>query len=277
MMNAVEQLKQALLQADAVLVGAGAGLSASAGLAYSGARFQTNFADFIETYGFTDMYTAGFYPFAEPEELWGYWSRHIFINRYQAIPEPVYEHLLALIADKDYFVLTTNVDHCFQRTGFDKQRLLYTQGDYGLWQCSVPCSHTTYDNEETVRRMVSEQHNRRIPSELIPYCPRCGAPLSMNLRADDTFVEDAGWHKAAARYQDFIRRHQHLRLLFLELGVGANTPGIIKYPFWQMTQVNPQASYITINNTQAYAPAAIRKQSLCIQADIGQIFSACLS
>ena len=200
MLSSIPAFKNALAQADAVLVGAGAGLSASAGLTYDGARFQNTFADFIQAYGFTDMYTAGFYPFADPEELWGYWSRHIFINRYQEIAQPVYEQLLALIADKDYFVLTTNVDHCFQRTGFDKKRLFYTQGDYGLWQCSVPCHQATYDNEETVRRMVSEQHNRRIPTALIPYCPRCGAPMSMNLRADDTFVEDAGWHKAAARY-----------------------------------------------------------------------------
>lgn len=271
MTTTIDHLQQALLKFDAIVVGAGSGLSASAGLTYDGARFKRYFADFIEAYGFRDMYSAGFYPFSEPEEQWGYWSRHIFVNRYLPIPKPVYDRLLALLAGKDHFVITTNVDHCFQRSGFDRKRLFYTQGDYGLWQCSVPCCPKTYDNEAAVRQMIAQQQNRRIPTALIPRCPVCGAPMSMNLRADHTFVEDEGWHAAHARYQNFLRTHLDQPLLFLELGVGSNTPGIIKYPFWQMTQQNPQAVYVTINNGQAQAPAALRDRALCINADIGAV------
>ena len=271
MISALERFQHALAESSAIIIGAGSGLSASAGLTYDGARFQQYFADFIQAYGFRDMYSAGFYPFPTPEEQWGYWSRHIFVNRYLDIPKPVYDQLLTLIKDKDYFVITTNVDHCFQRSGFDRERLFYTQGDYGLWQCSVPCHQETYDNEAAVRQMIAQQQDRRIPTALIPRCPRCGAPMSMNLRADHTFVEDAGWHAAHARYQEFLRTHLHQPLLFLELGVGGNTPGIIKYPFWQMTLKNPQAAYVTINNGQAQAPAVLQDRAICINDDIGAV------
>ena len=260
--RSVEKVKKKIENADAVVIGAGAGLSTSAGFTYSGKRFEDNFADFIEKYGFKDMYTAGFYPYKTLEEHWAYWSRYIFINRYQSAPKSVYSDLYNLVQDKDYFVLTTNVDHCFQKAGFDKHRLFYTQGDYGLWQCSKPCHDTTYDNGTIIKKMVAEQKNMRIPSGLIPHCPVCGAPMSMNLRADSTFVEDSGWHTAAERYQDFI---------YLELGVGGNTPGIIKYPFWQMTYSNPNAAYVCINLSEAYIPAEIKKQSICIDNDIGDI------
>ena len=227
----IEALKTALEKADALLVGAGAGLSTSAGFTYSGERFEKNFADFHAKYGFSDMYTGGFYPYTTPEEHWAYWSRNIMINRYADAPKPVYENVRKLVDRKNYFVLTTNVDHCFQKAGFDKARLFYTQGDYGLFQCSEPCHQATYDNEAQVRAMYERQKDMRIPSELIPYCPRCGKPMSMNLRSDSTFVEDAGWHTAAQRYADFLTTYKDGRILFLELGVGANTPGIIKYPF----------------------------------------------
>ena len=246
--NKIEKLKQALDNADAVVIGAGSGLSTSAGFTYSGERFERYFSDFAAKYGFQDMYSGGFYPFESLEEYWAYWSRYIYINRYMDAPEPVYENLLKLVQDKDYFVLTTNVDHCFQKAGFDKHRLFYTQGDYGLFQCSKPCHNQTYDNEELVCKMVKAQgKDMKIPSELVPRCPVCGAPMTMNLRADNTFVEDEGWHKAAGRYDDFIHRHKGMKVLFLELGVGYNTPGIIKYPFWQMTVENPKATYICIN------------------------------
>ena len=267
----LNRIQEELSRADVIVIGAGAGLSTSAGFTYSGERFQKNFQDFIEVYGFQDMYSAGFYPYKTLEEHWAYWSRYIYINRYQDAPKPVYANLLSLVQDKDYFVLTTNVDHCFQKAGFDKYRLFYTQGDYGLWQCSRPCHKKTYDNEAAVRKMVEEQKNMRIPSELIPRCPVCGEPMSMNLRADNTFVEDAGWHSAAQRYQDFIRRHQGLRILFLELGVGGNTPGIIKYPFWQMTYQNPYAVYACINLGDAYAPKEIADRSICVHRDIGEV------
>lgn len=269
--DAVRKIKEKLKNADAVVIGAGAGLSTSAGFTYSGKRFEDTFPDFIEKYGFRDMYAAGFYPYGTLEEYWAYWSRYIFINRYQNAPKSVYGDLYKLVRDKDYFVLTTNVDHCFQKAGFDKKRLFYTQGDYGLWQCAKPCHSKTYDNETTIQKMVAEQENMRIPSKLIPYCPVCGAPMAMNLRADNTFVEDSGWHIAADRYQDFIRRHEGMKILYLELGVGGNTPGIIKYPFWQMTYSNPNAAYICINLSEAYVPAEIRKQSICIGNDIGDI------
>lgn len=267
----IEEAKRKLEDVDAVVIGAGAGLSTSAGFTYSGKRFEENFLDFIEKYGFKDMYSAGFYPFKTLEEQWAYWSRYIYINRYQDAPKTVYYDLYNLVKDKDYFVLTTNVDHCFQKAGFDRDRLFYTQGDYGLWQCSKPCHKKTYDNETVVRMMVDKQKDMRVPSELVPYCPVCGAPMSMNLRADNTFVEDNGWHRAADRYQDFIRRHKETKILYLELGVGGNTPGIIKYPFWQMTYHNPNATYLCINQSEAYAPIEIKKQSICIDYDIGDI------
>ncbi len=266
----VQKVNEIIQSADAVLIGAGAGLSASAGFTYSGTRFQDHFSDFIEKYGFQDMYSAGFYPYQTLEEYWAYWSRYIFINRYQDAPKDVYHDLYHLIKDKDYFVLTTNVDHCFQKAGFDKHRLFYTQGDYGLWQCSRPCHNNTYNNEAVVRKMVAAQNHMRVPSELIPRCPVCGAPMSMNLRADHTFVEDQGWHMAADRYQAFVRGHKRSKILYLELGVGNNTPGIIKYPFWQMTAQNPRAVYVCVNDGEAVCPKEIKGQSICIDGDIGE-------
>ncbi len=267
----INRLAEAVETADAIIIGAGAGMSTSAGYTYSGSRFEKYFPDFIEKYGFPDMYTGGFYPFKTLEEQWAYWSRYIFINRYDGGPGKPYEDLLKLVEGKDYFVLTTNVDHCFQKAGFDKRRLFYTQGDYGLWQCSKPCHAKNYDNETVVRKMVEEQKDMRIPSELIPRCPVCGAPMAMNLRADDRFVEDEGWHKAAGRYEDFLRRHEEMAVLYLELGVGGNTPGIIKYPFWRMTYQNPKAVYACVNLGEAFAPKEIAERAVCIDGDIGKV------
>ena len=265
----IMRLKEELDTADAVVIGAGSGLSTSAGFTYTGERFQKYFGDFIAKYGFRDMYSGGFYPFDSLEEHWAYWSRYIAINRYMDPPKPVYQELLHLVGEKDYFVLTTNVDHCFQKAGFDKHRLFYTQGDYGLWQCSKPCHQRTYDNEAAVKKMLAEQKDMKIPSQLVPHCPVCGAPMTMNLRADDTFVEDEGWHAAARRYEAFLRRCQGKRVLYLELGVGGNTPVIIKYPFWRMTQRDPKAVYACINREAACAPGEIRSRAICIQGDIG--------
>ena len=275
--NPIERLREALESADAVIIGAGAGLSASAGLTYSGERFRQTFGDFQAKYGIRDMYSGGFYPFQSLEEYWVWWSRKIMINRYEKAPKHVYDNLLELVKDKDYFVLTTNVDHQFQLAGFDKKRLFYTQGDYGLWQCSKPCHQQTYDNEETVRRMVAEQRDMKIPPELIPRCPRCGRPMTMNLRIDDTFVQDDGWYAAARRYEDFLRRHQGQKLLFLELGVGGNTPVIIKYPFWKMTMQNRKATYVCINQEETYIPETIQTRSICVRGDIGATLEQILS
>ena len=266
-----EKIKSAIAASKAVVVGAGAGLSTSAGFTYSGKRFHENFHDFEEKYGFRDMYSGGFYPYETPEEFWAYWSRYIYINRYTEIPKPVYESLLQLLRGKEYFVITTNVDHCFQKSGFDKSRLFYTQGDYGLFQCSVPCHKKTYDNEETVLKMYREQKDMKIPSYLIPRCPVCGKFMSMNLRSDDTFVEDEGWKRAAARYTEFLKKYEGEKVVFLELGVGGNTPAIIKYPFWKMTYANKNATYVCINKGEAFCPDEIKNRSAVIDGDIGEI------
>ena len=266
----IPKLKTALDEADAVVIGAGAGLSTSAGFTYNGERFQKYFADFEAKYGFHDMYSGGFYPYDSPEEHWAYWSRYIRINRYTDAPKPVYEELLRLVKDKDYFVITTNVDHCFQKAGFDKKRLFYTQGDYGLFQCSEPCCQETWDNEAVIRQMVAEQKDMKIPSALIPRCPHCGKPLTMNLRSDDRFVEDEGWHAAAGRYANFLRTREGQKILFLELGVGYNTPVIIKYPFWQMTAKNPRATYACINRGEVFCPDEIADRAICVDGDIGE-------
>ena len=281
----LDALRQKLAEADAVLIGAGAGLSAAAGFAYSGERFRRYFGDFAAQYHFADMYAGGFYPYGSLEEYWAYWSRYIWINRYMDAPKPVYSRLYDLVKDKDYFVLTTNVDHCFQKAGFDKARLFYTQGDYGLWQCSVPCHNETYDNEATVRKMVEAQGfafaengdlyvpdgiklKMKVPSELIPYCQHCHKPMSMNLRADATFVEDAGWHAAARRYEAFLRQCRGKKVLYWELGVGMNTPGIIKYNFWQRVWKDRRAFYACVNLDEAYCPPELAARSACIKGDI---------
>lgn len=288
----VEQIREWIKEADAVVIGAGAGLSTAAGFVYDGKRFRDHFGDFIQKYHFRNMYEGGFYPFADPEEQWAYWSRYVYVNRYTDPPRPVYEKLLELVRDKDYFVLTTNVDHCFQKAGWEKERLFYTQGDYGLFQCSVPCHDRTYDNEDVVRKMVLAQglqmasdgrtllplpaaHDAggtavktSIPPELIPKCPVCGEPMAMNLRADASFVQDAGWKTHAGYYERFLQAHGEGNVLFLECGVGYNTPGIIKYPFWQMTAANPNAAYVCINKGESAVPDEIRSRSICLDADL---------
>ena len=269
----IEKLTLALAEAEAIVIGAGAGLSTAAGFYYDGERFEKYFADYRRKYGITDMYSGGFYTFETPEESWAWWSRAILINRYECPVGKVYRDLLALVKDKNYFVLTTNVDHQFQRAGFDKARLFYTQGDYGLWQCSVPCHEKTYDNKAAVYEMVKEQRDFRIPTALIPRCPICGATLTMNLRCDDKFVEDDGWYAASKRYKDFLAQNDNNRVLFWELGVGSNTPGIIKYPFWQMTAQNPDATYVSVNYGEALAPAWIKEQAVCINANITTVLN----
>ena len=269
----IEKLKEKIRTADAVVIGAGAGLSTAAGFTYSGERFEKYFSDFRKKYGIEDMYSGGFYPYETPEEHWAYWSRYIYINRYMDAPKPVYDILLKLVANKDYFVITTNVDHCFQKAGFDKKRLFYTQGDYGLFQCSEPCCQETFDNKDIIFEMLKQQKDMKIPTELLPVCPHCGKPLTMNLRSDDKFVEDKGWHHAAERYENFLRTRAGGKILFLELGVGYNTPVIIKYPFWQMTAKNPNATYACINKGQAICPQEIERQSICVNAGIGEVLS----
>ena len=286
----IARLKKEIESADAIVIGAGAGLSTAAGFTYSGERFKKYFGDFAERFGIQDMYSGGFYPFPDEETRWAWWARHIYYNRYIDAPKPIYRQLLELARDKDYFVITTNVDHQFQRAGFDKKRLFYTQGDYGLFQSVNPAIQKTYDNEEWVMKAMEAQGfgkdadgvwqvpedgqlAMRIPSSLIPRCPDDGSDMTMNLRADDSFVEDEGWHRASAAYSDFLRRHEGLRVLYLEIGVGANTPVIIKYPFWAMTLENPKATYACVNYNEAFCPRQIEKQSVCIDGDAGEIFA----
>lgn len=264
----IDRLKNEIETADAIVIGAGSGLSTAAGFTYSGERFEKYFSDFIEKYQFRDMYSGGFYPFESLEEHWAYWSRYIYINHYMDVDNGTYKGFFKLVKDKDYFVLTTNVDHQFQKAGFDKHRLFYTQGDYGLFQCSQPCCQETYDNEACIQDMLKTQKNMRIPTELIPHCPKCGKPMTMNLRADDTFVQDKGWYRAAERYEEFLRRHKNLHILFLELGVGYNTPAIIKYSFLQMTAKNSKAVYACVNFGEAFCPKQIQSQAICINIDI---------
>ena len=282
----LKRLKYELETADAIVIGAGAGLSTSAGLTYDGERFDRYFFDFKRRFGITDIYSGGFYPFPDNETRWAWWARHIYFNRYIDPPKPVYRELLELVKDKNYFVITTNVDHQFQRAGFDKARLFYTQGDYGLFQSVNRKLQKTYDNEEWVYRameaqgfirdensffQVSNDRNiqMQILTELIPKCPDDGSDVVMNLRSDDTFVEDEGWHRASAAYADFLKKHENDHVLYLELGVGSNTPVIIKYPFWQMTLMNDRATYACLNYSETYCPEEIAVQSICLSGDIG--------
>lgn len=275
-LNYSQQLKNLanhIKECEAIIIGAGSGLSSAAGLTYSGERFNKYFSDFINKYHLTDMYSAGFYPYESLEEYWAYWSRHIYYNRYIDAPKDTYQKLLQLVKDKDYFVLTTNVDHQFQKAGFDKKRLFYSQGDYGLWQCSKPCHQKTYDNKEIVEKMLLQQKDLKIPSSLIPYCPKCGAFMTMNLRCDQTFVQDEGWYQGQFRYNDFINKHRDLKIIYLELGVGQNTPVIIKYPFWNYTNSNKKATYVCINYGESFCPDEIKKQAILINGDIDQVIN----
>lgn len=275
-LNYSQQLKNLanhIKECEAIIIGAGSGLSSAAGLTYSGERFNKYFSDFINKYHLTDMYSAGFYPYESLEEYWAYWSRHIYYNRYIDAPKDTYQKLLQLVKDKDYFVLTTNVDHQFQKAGFDKKRLFYSQGDYGLWQCSKPCHQKTYDNKEIVEKMLLQQKDLKIPSSLIPYCPKCGAFMTMNLRCDQTFVQDEGWDQGQFRYNDFINKHRDLKIIYLELGVGQNTPIIIKYPFWNYTNSNKKATYVCINYGESFCPDEIKKQAILINGDIDQVIN----
>lgn len=275
-LNYSQQLKNLanhVKECEAIIIGAGSGLSSAAGLTYSGERFNKYFSDFINKYHLTDMYSAGFYPYESLEEYWAYWSRHIYYNRYIDAPKDTYQKLLQLVKDKDYFVLTTNVDHQFQKAGFDKKRLFYSQGDYGLWQCSKPCHQKTYDNKEIVEKMLLQQKDLKIPSSLIPYCPKCGAFMTMNLRCDQTFVQDEGWDQGQFRYNDFINKHRDLKIIYLELGVGQNTPVIIKYPFWNYTNSNKKATYVCINYGESFCPDEIKKQAILISGDIDQVIN----
>ena len=289
--ESIEALVYELMHADAVVIGAGAGLSTAAGFTYSGPRFDHYFSDFKKQFGVQDMYSAGFFPYPKEEIRWAFWARNIYVNRYLDPPESVYRDLLELVKGKEYFVITTNVDHCFQKAGFEKERLFYTQGDYGLFQNTDPSIGCTFDNENWVQQALESQGfvqqpdgtwdvptdgslRMEIPSVLIPVSPVDGAPVTTNLRVDENFVEDEGWHRASAAYADFLKRHHGQRVLYLEIGVGMNTPMIIKYPFWALTQENENAVYACLNFQEAYCPEQIERRSICISGDSAEAIRA---
>ena len=265
------KLKKLIKETDTILIGAGAGLSTSAGMLYSGKEFETNFSDFIKKYNFKDLYSASFYEFKDQQEFWAFWSRLIHYERYSMPPKPVYQNLYKIIKDKNYFVITTNVDHFFQRTGFDKKKLFYTQGDYGLFQCKKPCHKKNYDNEKQIEEMFKNQKNMKIPENLIPICPVCKGTMYPNLRGGDYFVEDDGWNEAAERYNEFLKKNKKGKILILDLGSGMNTPSIFKFPFMEMTYNNKNAVYVSINLGEAFCFEEIENQSICINKDIGEV------
>ena len=272
----IQKLKNLIKETNTIIIGAGAGLSTSAGMLYAGKEFEKNFGDFIQKYNFKDLYSASFFDFKDQQEFWAFWSRLIHYERYTMPPKPVYQNLYSLIKNKNYFVITTNVDHFFQRTGFDKQKLFYTQGDYGLLQCKKPCHNKTYDNEKQIEEMFKEQKDMKIPKELIPKCPVCKGEMFPNLRGGDYFVEDEGWHKAAERYEDFLRKNKNGKILFIDLGSGMNTPSIFKFPFMRMTYNNKNAVYVAINKGEAFCIEEIESQSICINRDIGEVLKELL-
>ncbi len=268
----MKKLSEAIREADTIFIGAGSGLSTSAGYIYTGERFERHFSDFIIKYGFKDGYSASFFDFPTQEEFWAFWSRMIYYERYASVPKAkVFEDLLTLVKDKEYFILTTNADHIFQRTGFDKKRLFYTQGDFGLWQCKKPCHQKTYDNKEIVIKMFQEQRDMKVPKELIPHCPKCGGVMYPNLRGGSWFVQDEGWYAASNRYANFVKNHQTGKVVYLDLGTGYNTPTIIKFPFMQMAYANKDATYVSINYGEAEIPLSLKKRGIGINNDIGII------
>lgn len=269
--NNIQKLKKLLKETDTIVIGAGSGLSTSAGMLYSGPEFQKNFADFIKKYNFHDLFTASFHDFKDPQEFWAFWSRLIHYERYTMPPKPVYQKLYSLVKNKNYFVITTNVDHFFQRTGFDKKKLFYTQGDYGLVQCKTPCHQKNYENQDFIEKMFATQKDMKVDKNLIPKCPKCGGSMYPNLRAGDNFVEDEGWHQAAERYHNFLEKNKNGKIIFLDLGSGMNTPAIFKFPFMKMTLNNKNATYVSINLGEAVTFDNIKERSICINMDIGEV------
>jgi len=253
------------------LIGAGSGLSTAAGLEYGGKRFTDNFADFIDRYGLSDMYSSAFYRFPSLQEKWAYFSRHIYLNRYAAEAGKVYKDLLNIVTGKDYFVITTNVDAQFVKAGFQPDRIFATQGDYGLFQCQKACHDKLYDNEAIVKQMVEQQKDCRIPGELVPTCPVCGGYLVPHLRIDGYFVENEDWHAASQRYTGFLKSVANKKVVLLELGVGYNTPGIIRYPFEEMSMANPKHKLIRINLDNVQPGYVNAKNNVLIKADISKV------
>ena len=264
----IKKLKSSIEKSDYILIGAGAGLSVSAGFSYDGERFDKYFSEYKDRYGLTDMYSAGFYNYPTLEDFWGYFSLLVYVNRYDIPADETHLNLLEIVKNKNYFIITTNVDGRFDEANFDKDKLFKVQGDYSLFQCSVPCRQETFYNEKQIREMVKSRKDLKIPKELIPKCPHCGRNMSMNLRCDNTFVQDDNWYYSMDRYKKFLDESKNKNILFLELGVGYNTPAIIKYSFWDMALKNENSIYATVNLNDSYVPDNLKERSICIEYDI---------
>ena len=269
----IDRAAKNIRNTDCVIIGAGAGASTAAGIQYGGKRFTDNFAEFIKKYGeyyMTDMYAAGFYPYPSEEAKWGYWSKHALMNRFDPPALPLYTELYDLVKNKEYFVLTTNVDHQFYKAGFDEKRIFATQGDYGKIQCQKACHPKTYDAKDLFRKMDKARRDCLIPSELVPKCPVCGGNMAMNLRCDNYFVEDEAWHEAADRYAGFLEQHKDKKVVLLELGVGFNTPIIIRFPFEKMVRENSSYSLIRLNMDEAVVPESFGERAIGIGGDMAK-------
>lgn len=269
----IDRAAKNIRNTDCVIIGAGAGASTAAGIQYGGKRFTDNFAEFIKKYGeyyMTDMYAAGFYPYPSEEAKWGYWSKHALMNRFDPPALPLYTELYDIVKNKEYFVLTTNVDHQFYKAGFDEKRIFATQGDYGKIQCQKACHPKTYDAKDLFRKMDKARRDCLIPSELVPKCPVCGGNMAMNLRCDNDFVEDEAWHEAADRYAGFLEQNKDKKVVLLELGVGFNTPIIIRFPFEKMVRENSSYSLIRLNMDEAVVPESFGKRAIGIGGDMAK-------
>lgn len=264
----VEAAANAIEEAEYVLIGAGAGLSAAAGLTYGGKRFTDNFPEFIEKYGMTDMYSAGFYPFPSEEARWGYWSKHVYVNRIEPEALPLYKKVYELVKNKKYFVLTTNADHQFYKAGFGEDKIFATQGDYGLVQCMRGCHQKTYDDIFMMKQMNEAREDCKIPSHMVPRCPVCGGPMAMNLRCDQYFVEDAAWHEAEEHFGAFLNECRKKKVVLLELGIGFNTPTIVRFPFEKLTREKENMTLIRLNLDEAIVPESLGKRAIGINSDM---------
>jgi len=273
-----EQINRAaeyINEAEVVLIGAGSGLSAAAGLTYSGERFQENFKEFIKKYGVKDMYSAGFYPFPSEEERWGYWSKHVDMNRITPPALPLFQKLFGLVKAKIYFVITTNVDHQFHKAGFDETKIFATQGDYGYIQCARACHKKTYNALKLFDQMNRIRKDCKVPSYIVPKCPVCGGSMAMHLRCDQYFVEDESWHKSADAYGKFLSAHlKGKKVVLLELGVGFNTPTIIRFPFEKMIHDYCNLTMIRLNLDEAFVPESFEKRIVGINDDIVKSLSS---
>ena len=272
-LNQIEQIQELITNSDYILIGAGAGLSTSAGIEYSGKRFEENFADFIKKYHFTDMYTSSFYDFETEEEKWAYWARHIYTNNTGMGPTKLYQDILKLVKDKKYFVITTNVDDQFYKAGFDKEKIFATQGSYRYIQCSVACHNKLYDDTEMVNKMLEKTVDCKIPTEFVPKCPVCGRPMDVNIRKDAYFVQDDNWYKQSKNYENFLEETKNKKVVLLEFGVGFNTPGIIRFPFEQMTLQNENWKLVRFNKDNPNVYLEIEDKCIKVTEDIGKVIN----